>query len=150
MGEIMRKAKKLRHPETLVRSGVITRSTASFSTHFQHNRGTPPERVGDFGILIEGKFTEPLSNITDFHLYLSPRGRQPVGDSRPNNGGWIPQVKPTVGGIIDVMASEFQLLIMMTAVGTLKSLYLAFDKPHYGSARIISARVSTNPDEATE
>ena len=146
----MPKAKKLRHPETLVRSGVITRSTASFSTNFQHNRGTPSERVGDFGILIEGKFTEPLGNATDFHLYLSPRGFQPGGNSRSNSVGWITQVIPTIGGIIEVLDSEFQLLFTMTAVGTMKSLYLVFDKPHYGSARITSARVSTNPDEATE
>jgi hypothetical protein len=95
---------------------------------------------------MRGKFSEPLNGVSDFLLQISGVPDTPTEDADFRAVGHVISVKPEVQAVIDLSESEFRALLAMADAGRLATCRICFDKPHYGSAPILSVSFSTNSD----
>jgi len=94
-------------------------------------------------VFVEGELIEPINGVSAFSLMAYVAVDPSIGNAEVPCIGSFRVIKPTVTGAIDMTPSEFQYLLTMASAGT--PCYLAFSKPRWRSALIVSVDFSTRP-----
>lgn len=145
---------KPKHPhrrrELLSRYGRVTGWHASLTERVDRPRGYPPERESRASILLEGEFTEPVRDVAQFLIQVSPTDKLGIGNANVPNIGAFVSIKPELQGVVDMAESRFQELLTLAASGRLEWCHVAFTVPFRRSALIVSIDFTTRPpDEET-
>ncbi|CAJ0736374.1 hypothetical protein [Ralstonia mannitolilytica] len=90
-------------------------------------------------IEIQGEFTEPIAGISQFSIMTYVHANPVIGQAEVPAIGAFTAIKPMLQGGIDLSPSEFQSLLTMAAAGMLRSCFIAFTRPRYRSALIVTA-----------
>jgi len=98
-------------------------------------------------LIVEGDFTEPLKGITKFLLQVSPDPEPSLGARDMPCVGSVFQVKPTIQAGATLTPAEFQSLLVLASSGTLRSVTMVFQAPHYGHGLIASLSFSSRAPE---
>lgn len=134
-----RPGRKRRSDELLHRSGEIKQVRTSLSVRADKPRSLPPERKTMLTIDIEGEFTEPVVGTSQFSIMAYVHANPVIGQAKVPAIGAFTAIKPVLQGGIDLSPSEFQSLLTMAAAGMLRSCFIAFTRPRYRSALIVTA-----------
>lgn len=136
-----------RRRELLSRYGRITSWDASLTERVDRPRGYPPERESRPSILFEGEFTEPVRDVTQFLIQVSPTDKPGIGNADVPNVGAFISLKPELQGVVDMTETRFQELFTLAASGRLQWCHVAFTVPFRRSALIVSIDFTTRPPD---
>ena len=142
-----RKKRKSNRPELLSRNVEITSFRATVRLHAVHHKGDEPFIEGKPWLELSGTATEAVKGVTDVKFSLYPEDDVRVGTSRPAACGSIIQAKPEMHAVISWPQREYDRLWSLALAGHLKFAYMAFTKPHYNSALVVSASFGTELEE---
>lgn len=92
-------------------------------------------------INISGKVKNGRFSENNYELQIS---RETDFDISVNFAGALICIKPVLSFVVTTSAETFSYLVPMVSSKALKEVYISFEKPHYGKARVISWSVSTN------
>jgi hypothetical protein len=132
-----------RPEEILSRYISIDRWSASLHFSVEKPRGLPPERRTLRCLEFFGTLDEPLKGLTDVRGSIFPADEVTVGRNVEPSVASILSLREWVDIATHVTNQEFTWLLTMATGNALGGAYMAFRKPRYGHALIISLSFSS-------
>lgn len=117
---------------------TIDRWTASLYFSVDKPRGLSPERRTLQCIEFFGTLDEPIKGITRVHGSLFPAEKVTVGQNVEPSVGSIISLREQVDIAAHLTNQEFTWLLTLATGNTLGGAHMAFHKPSYGHALIVS------------
>ena len=136
-----------RPDETLSRSVEITSVKARVSVRPDDPRGADAIIESSAWLELLGTADEPIKGTRDVEIHISAAEKVHPGVGPPACVGAIIQVRPAVSVVVQFPHLDFDRLWAMALAGRLTHAHLAFVKPHYGKARVLSLSVSSGAEE---
>ncbi len=130
------------------RFGTVTKCSASISVRAQRSRGLPAERMSMCAVEIEGNFIEPISGQSLFSILAYGDADVGVGNADVSSVGAITSMKPVVSRqVSNYRGTSSKRFLTLVSTGQLRSCRVAFTKPRWGSALIVSLDFNTKTPE---
>lgn len=142
-----RKKRRPSKPEILSRTVTIASFSATVRLHTVHHRHEEPFIEAKPWLELRGTLSEAIRDVRDIRISMYPEDDLLVGTARPASVGSIIQVRPDVSAVLTWPQREYDRLWSLALAGHLKFAYLAFTKPHYGSALVVSASFGNEIEE---
>lgn len=127
-----------RPDEILSRYISIDRWSASLHFSVDKPRGLPPERRTLRCLEFFGTLDDPVKGLTEVRGSIFPADDVTVGRNVEPSVASILSLREWVDIGTHVTHEEFGWLLTMAAGNSLRGGYMAFRKPHYGRAFIVS------------
>ena len=143
-----RKRRKRREPEIWSREVTVLSYRAHISLRAVHDRKNDEPYIESGPWLeLRGTTTEPVRDVVDVSLSLHAEDKPQIGPARPAAIGAIISLKPAISAVLTWPQQDFVRLWIFALAGQLKYAWLAFTKPRYTTALVISASFSNVPEE---
>jgi hypothetical protein len=133
--------------ETLSRSVDITLVKTRVSVRPDDPNGRDPIIESSAWLELLGTADGPIKGTRDVEIHISAAEKVHPGAGPPACVGAIIQVRPAVSVVVQFPHLDFDRLWAMALAGRLTHAHLAFVKPHYGKARVLSLSVSSAAEE---
>lgn len=132
------KQKAKRPDEIQSRYMTIGRWSASMYFSVDKPRGLPPERRTLQCIEFFGTLDEPIKGLTQVHGSLFPAEKVAIGRDVDPSVGSIQSLQERVEIAAHLTNQEYSWLLILAAGKALEGAHMAFHKPSYGHALIVS------------
>jgi hypothetical protein len=115
------------------------------SSRIDKQRGLDPRVDSSAWMVVFGKLEEPIREVVDLNFHVTVADEQ--HPERFPTVGSILGIKPVISGIISFPKPTFDCLWTLAVADHVNWLYLSFEEPYRGHAKIINAQISNMRSE---
>lgn len=133
-----RTSKRARQTEIFARYMTIDRWSLGMHFSIDKPRGLPPERRTLQCIEFFGTLDEPIKGLTQVHGSIFPSEKVTIAQHIEPSVGSIISLRERVDVVAHLTNQEFTWLLTLATGNALAGAHMAFHKPSYGHAQIVS------------
>jgi hypothetical protein len=141
--------RRRRDEEILGRRIRIDAVTTSVSMQWDEQRGLPPRLESRPSLRFKG-YADPIGDVSEYRVSLFVDDRERQATKVPPAIGAIIGIRPVIQPVIHVPSSTFSYVWGLAVSGQLRHCHLAFTKPKWRRALIVSASFANEDDEADD
>lgn len=131
----------------LSRTVEIRSFRASVRLGIEGSRRPDPEIEAKPWLELIGTLEEPVRDVRDIRISLYPENKPTPGPARPPAVGAIIQTRPELSVVASFSHADFDRVWALALAGHLRHAYMAFTKPRYRTALVLSLSVSNVAEE---
>jgi len=98
-------------------------------------------------LTLHGNLDVSVKQVSSFKLTIFADPEPAVGAAEIPSIGSVLSMRGSLDAVVQLADREFQLVAAMATAGRLRSVYLSFQEPRYGSALISSCSFDTREPE---